>query len=682
MAHALQKLDELKTISYGDPRAHLLLWQKSVLLVPIWGVLAIPIFGLVVHTISKSAVQVGFGLMLSFFLVYFVNDVLKRKITFDNNFLYFGFETMPIKDLVSIEVLYKRNKFLPAKLVLNSISGQKMKFGLNGLTDKDVDTLVKHLQTNNSNLETANALASLVKCRRARVKPLETPQWLELPVNSREALVQAVDTYRSSAGKWMRLGPIISLGFCIPVWVGVISSLYVCLQPRSGWLIQQLNDRSLMARASSAFLTSVANVYTNVYAMSKPFIQHPLLLAAELLFFVLLFLAVQRLVFQANSLVADSRGIKLLFRCGFFSIPVKRLNWSDISCLTLYRHHDEQARLQFVKSNGKKVDLRLDSLSLEHRAVLLKRVEKAAPSCQIDEGLAEIMLPKANQSYTEIWLQSLSQSPERATLDPLGAGQLVGAERFEVLRKIGVGGQGTAYLCKDLHQQVETLVVLKETIIPVFANNATTLRELERFEREAKILHDLKYPGVVSLIQYFVEDHRAYLVLEHVDGMSLLELVKRDGVLAQSQVIELAAQMAEILSFLHSHGVIHRDFTPDNLLLNSQGRLKLIDFNVAQKGGSGLTGTIVGKHAYLPPEQFRGKATDKSDIYAFGATLFFLLTGTEPEPISQSCPLDANAEVSPALNDIVKKATTLKEENRFSGIDEMKLALIEVVQSG
>jgi hypothetical protein len=680
--YSLQRLNSLKTISYGDPRAHLLLWQKSILLVPIWGIIALPVLGFICHCINNAAVHAGFGLALSFFFVYFINDVLKRKITFDNDYLYFGFATLPIKDLVSIEVVYKENKFLPTDLILNAASGQKMKFGLNGLTDRDVDVLIKHLQTNNSTLETASVVATLVKCRRARVKPLETPQRLELPVNSRRALTQTINTYKISATKWMRLGPIVSLGLFVPCWGLFVSSLYVCLQPHNLAQLQQFGSDSVGYRIAVAFLWAASIFTTAAFKMSDPFIQHPALLIAELSFFAILGIVVQRMMFQANALVADANGIKLSLRWGSFSIPLKKIPWSEISRMGLFNYHDKKSRIRFLKKNGKKIDIDVDAVSPEHRALLLKRIEKYSPECQVDQNLAEVMLPKSNQSYTEIWLQSLNHSPERAALDPLSPGQMVGAERYEVLRKIGVGGQGTAYLCRDLQKKNEPFVVLKETVIPVFANNATTLRELEKFEREAKILHELKNPGIVSLTEYFVEDHRAYLVLEHIDGLSLLELVKRDGALPEEQVRDLAVQMLEILAFLHSHGVVHRDFTPDNLLLNNQGRLKLIDFNVAQQGESGVTGTIVGKHAYLPPEQFRGKATTRSDIYALGATLFFLLTGKDPEPISQSSPIDANGVVSKELSDIVKKATALKEENRFANVEELKSALSEGIGNG
>ncbi len=136
------------------------------------------------------------------------------------------------------------------------------------------------------------------------------------------------------------------------------------------------------------------------------------------------------------------------------------------------------------------------------------------------------------------------------------------------------------------------------------------------------MLKSINDDGIVKLIDYFIEDHRAYLVLEHIDGCTLRELILRDGPLSEDKAYDLALQMCRLLNVLHSNSIIHRDFTPDNLMLNSKGILKLIDFNVAQEIRDGSTGTVVGKHAYLPPEQFRGKATSQSDLYAFGATMF------------------------------------------------------------
>jgi serine/threonine-protein kinase len=275
-------------------------------------------------------------------------------------------------------------------------------------------------------------------------------------------------------------------------------------------------------------------------------------------------------------------------------------------------------------------------------------------------------------------LQSLNQPPERKTLEPLSPGQLVGDNRFEVLKSIGVGGQGKAYLCKQLDAAADQndTVVLKETIIPIFADSSIRRKALESFDKEAQLLKSLNFDGVVTLLDYFVEDHRAYLVLEHVDGSNLRDLVLTNGALPEEQVKDLAIQMCEILKELHANGVVHRDFTPDNLILNSRGNLKLIDFNVAQQIREGSSGTIVGKHAYLPPEQFRGKATTQSDLYAMGATLSFLLTGVDPEPISQSAPKVRNVAVSERMNDIVKHATSLQVKDRYQSAAEIEADLL------
>ena len=108
---------------------------------------------------------------------------------------------------------------------------------------------------------------------------------------------------------------------------------------------------------------------------------------------------------------------------------------------------------------------------------------------------------------------------------------------------------------------------------------------LERFENEARILEELSHPQIVKLIDFFLEDHRAYLVLEHIDGMSLRQLVAKNGPMPLADIISLSMQMCDVLEYLHSlsPAVVHRDFTPDNLILDSSGRLVLIDFNVAQQ---------------------------------------------------------------------------------------------------
>jgi len=144
--------------------------------------------------------------------------------------------------------------------------------------------------------------------------------------------------------------------------------------------------------------------------------------------------------------------------------------------------------------------------------------------------------------------------------------------------------------------------------------------------------------------------------------------VEEKGPISEQLARDLAEQMCNILAYLHERAIIHRDFTPDNLILTEDNVLKLIDFNVAQIQQVGTTGTIAGKHSYLPPEQFRGKASCQSDIYALGATLHFIVTAKDPEAISQSSPLEAGVEVSESFDKIVRTCTLLDLKKRYSDV--------------
>ena len=150
------------------------------------------------------------------------------------------------------------------------------------------------------------------------------------------------------------------------------------------------------------------------------------------------------------------------------------------------------------------------------------------------------------------------------------------------------------------------------------------------------------------------------------------------GTIGERDLVQLALQMCDVLKHLHglSPPIIHRDFTPDNLILNPVTGIKLIDFNVAQQYESSATRTVVGKHSYLPPEQFRGRACPQSDLYAMGATLYFLLTGHEPEPITVAHPSAILPVISPELDAIVAKCTAQELSERYKSAEEIEAAFV------
>lgn len=672
----------LKYINYGSMASHVFLWQKAICLVPIWAVLLIPVLGIVCRVAAGNmGMQVGFGITVSLLLLYLFEDILKRKIGMDAQHIYHGFKTIPIKEISNAEVVYKPGRLLPSALSLRCNSGRQMRFNLAALSGSDTEFLLKHLQSNNSCLQTASALNTLVKCR---FKPLLSPERerLQLRYCSSQPLTDSIATFKFSAQKWVRVGPIVTSFIFSLFWMNSSKDMFMSSQPTGIKEQCPLNLWFLHDQVCSAigllFSTSIGSLFSRTDATSaytsvlSLWFIGPALLLAYLAYVV-------NLLLQPNLLVADKNGVRLARGLGEWSLPRGSINWTDVDEVKLLKDRKGSGQLRLTAGKiSRKLVIDLSNLTMEDRSLLCKRLQSQLPAISFDHEVVQVMTPESDRSYTEIWLQSLTQSPERKTLDPLMPGQIVGEHRFEILRNVGVGGQGKAYLSRRTCESGAPLVVLKETIIPVFADRSVREKALQSFHDEALLLKSLSHSGIVQLVDFFVEDHRAYLVLEHIDGANLRELVLAKGPLTEEQTLDLAIQMSDITNRLNSYGVVHRDFTPDNLILDSAGRLKLIDFNVAQQILSGSSGTIVGKRAYLAPEQFRGKACHQSDIYSLGCTLHFLLTGCDPEPISQSSPGNENPEISVGLNRVVLKATALPLNQRYQSSNELQQDLLKL----
>jgi len=297
-----------------------------------------------------------------------------------------------------------------------------------------------------------------------------------------------------------------------------------------------------------------------------------------------------------------------------------------------------------------------------------------------------------DHTFTKLWFKYYSIGAGRRRARQLTACDRLGDGRYRIVDRIGGGGQGTAYLAVDesgltpaateerkLPACDVTEVVLKEYILPVHRGQKVMEQSAEKLKQEAEILRKIDHANIVKLLDEFTDDHRGYLVMEYVRGVPLKTLVSREGPQPEANVRDWALQMCDILQYLHAmdQPVVHRDLTPDNLILQEDGNIKLVDFNVAHQLESQGTATVVGKHAYIPPEQFRGKPTEQSDIYALGCTLHFLLTGEEPEPITVSRPRLINETVSESMNSIIATCTALDAGKRFKSASEVESALTE-----
>lgn len=374
------------------------------------------------------------------------------------------------------------------------------------------------------------------------------------------------------------------------------------------------------------------------------------------------------------------------------------IRWSAIELVQQFAIWDifngKQPAFLIRTREGNQFKLKLSDISKKHNiGTFFSLVKTGAPKAalHVDPNFA------SDNSYTELWLKYFSVPAERQKTGMLESHMYLDSGRYEIVGTVGGGGQGTAYLANvrtpgaqmtdsSINHIVEIdpanlvlddSVVLKEYVLPVHRGQLTAERTAEKLRAEAEILQKLDHPQIVKLKDAFVEDFRGYLVLEYVSGESLKTLVERLGPQPEKLVIEWALRTCDILEYMHGQSppVVHRDITPDNLMLQDSGMIKIVDFNVAYQVDSSATSTVVGKHAYIPAEQFRGKPTTQSDIYSLGGTLFFLLTGQDPAPITQSHPKRLNSTVSDELDAIVARATYSSQSDRYADIAQLRQAL-------
>ena len=267
-------------------------------------------------------------------------------------------------------------------------------------------------------------------------------------------------------------------------------------------------------------------------------------------------------------------------------------------------------------------------------------------------------------SFTELWQQELGMRFSSTAFVPHESGDRLKDGHLRIVGQVAFGGLSAVYLAE---RDGKTTVVLKEAVLPESADDQTRKKCLELFQREAQLLARIDHPRIASVYDYFVEDQRHYLVLEYIEGRNLRTFITDFGAQNEKTVSVWADEIAEALVYLHSltPPIVHRDLTPDNMIVSRDGSITIVDFGAAHDFLGTATGTVIGKNAYIPLEQFRGKSNLKSDIYAFGCTLYFLLVGQDPVPFSESSPRAAGVNCSRALDMLVRECTRLEPSERL-----------------
>ncbi len=260
--------------------------------------------------------------------------------------------------------------------------------------------------------------------------------------------------------------------------------------------------------------------------------------------------------------------------------------------------------------------------------------------------------------------------------------------RYQIEGVLGVGGMSVVYRGRDLRfKDVARFCAVKE-MFQSSPDSQTRMLSLKNFERESGLLATLNHPNIPKVYDFFEEGGRAYVVMELINGSDLETVLEQTNApLDELRVGRWALQICDVLLYLHNHTpepIIFRDMKPSNMIVTPDDRIVLIDFGIARIfTRSDKKGTMIGTEGYSPPEQYRGIAEARGDIYALGATMHHLLTNSDPRletpftfndrPIRQ-----LNPSVSPEMEALVMKALEYDMANRWGSAEEFRDALLSV----
>ncbi|MBP7147984.1 MAG: protein kinase [Acidobacteria bacterium] len=199
------------------------------------------------------------------------------------------------------------------------------------------------------------------------------------------------------------------------------------------------------------------------------------------------------------------------------------------------------------------------------------------------------------------------------------------ANRYEILRELGRGGMGTVFAARDL--VLDEPVALKVLAGPLDENTE------KRFIQEIRLARQINHPNIVRVHTFERWRELRFIVMEYIDGVDLRRWAENRRPIPLGRALEIVAGVAAGLAAAHRLGIVHRDVKPENVLLDPDGRPRLVDFGIARQGDVHLTreGLVMGSPAYMAPEQIRGEASDqRADLYALGILAYFLVVGREP----------------------------------------------------
>lgn len=254
------------------------------------------------------------------------------------------------------------------------------------------------------------------------------------------------------------------------------------------------------------------------------------------------------------------------------------------------------------------------------------------------------------------------------------------AERYEILGKIGTGGMADVYKAKD--HKLNRFVAVK-VLKPEFREDTTFIR---KFRSEAQAAAVLTHPNIVNVFDVGDDNGVYYIVMELIEGITLKEYISKKGRLSVKEATSIAIQVSMGLEAAHSHGIVHRDVKPQNIIISMDGKVKVTDFGIARAASSNtISSNVMGSVHYSSPEQVRGGYSDeKSDIYSLGITMYEMVTGKVPfdgdttvaiaikHLQEEMVPPSVFAEDLPhSLEQIILKCTQKSVDRRYQNMEDV-----------
>ncbi|MBN1221720.1 MAG: protein kinase [Candidatus Aminicenantes bacterium] len=263
------------------------------------------------------------------------------------------------------------------------------------------------------------------------------------------------------------------------------------------------------------------------------------------------------------------------------------------------------------------------------------------------------------------------------------------ARRYQIIEELGKGGMGKVYKANDIEIKEKIAIKLIKPEI------STDKKIIERFQNELRFARKIRHKNVCQMYDLNSEDGTYYITMEYIEGENLRDMIRMSGRLGIGTAFSIARQICEGLAEAHKLGVIHRDLKPSNIMIDKEGRVRIMDFGIArslkEKSITGV-GVIMGTPEYMSPEQVEGKDSDRSsDIYSLGTILYEMVTGRAPfggdtalavamkhKTEMPKDPRESNTQLSEELSSVILKCLEKDKDKRYQSAEELRSVLVNI----